>query len=62
MDSCVEREYDNLLLVFWSYAIFLQYGIDLKIMASNEGDVYLNALGESLKKIYSGKGKIFLQF
>ena len=50
MDSCVEREYDNVLLVFWSYAIFLQYGIDLKIMASNEGDVYLNALGESLKK------------
>ena len=50
MDSCVEREDDNLLLVFWSYAIFLQYGIDLKIMASNEGDVYLNALGESLKK------------
>ena len=50
MDSCVEREYDNLLLVFWSYAIFLQYGIDLKIMASNEGDAYLNALGEILKK------------
>lgn len=51
MDSCVEREYDNLLLVFWSYAIFLQYGIDLKMITSKEGDAYLNTLGENLKKI-----------
>lgn len=51
MDSCVEREYDNLLLVFWSYAIFLQYGIDLKIMASKEGDAYLDTFGKNLKKI-----------
>ena len=51
MDSCVEREYDNVLLVFWSYAIFLQYGIDLKMITSKEGDAYLNTLGENLKKI-----------
>ena len=51
MDSCVEREYDNLLLVFWSYAIFLQYGIDLSIITSKEGDAYLNTFGKNLKKI-----------
>lgn len=51
MDSSVEREYDNLLLVFWSYAIFLQYGIDLSIITSKEGDAYLNTFGKNLKKI-----------
>lgn len=53
LDHSTDREYDNLLLSFWAFKIYLEYGVSLKILTSERRDDYLKEYAEILQELFT---------